>query len=177
MSRQILPALFLSLTLSACASGGGSVGGWFNSPSTPAAPPPTASAPPAPGISPEDIVGRWGFASYHRDTDRTRTTNNARGQCSNAYAINRGPNGGVLMHLPDTAQPVELRTKAGADGKRYLGPDGPAPDSQDREIVDFDGRIMVLRWVDQEVAGRYGTSVYVRCTPRVAAPRGGAPKR
>lgn len=172
MSRPLLPVLVLSLMLSACASGGGGGGGWLGgSSSEPPPPPPTASAPPAPGISPEDIVGRWGFASYHRETDRTRTTNNARGQCSNAYVINRGPNGGVLMHLPDTAQPVELRTKGGPDGKRYLGPDGPAADAQDREIVSFDGRIMVLRWVDPEVAGRYGISVYVRCTPRVAAPK------
>jgi hypothetical protein len=176
MSRPILPVLVLSLMLSACASGGG--GGWLGgSSSAPPPPPPTASAPPAPGISPEDIVGRWGFASYHRETDRTRTTNNARGQCSNAYVINRGPNGGVLMHLPDTAQPVELRTKGGPDGKRYLGPDGPAADAQDREIVSFDGRVMELRWVDPEVAGRYGIAVYVRCTPRVAAPRGAAPRQ
>jgi hypothetical protein len=37
---------------------------------------------------------------------------------------------------------------------------------QDREIVSFDGRVMIMRFVDPEVAGRYGTSVYVRCGPR-----------
>jgi hypothetical protein len=26
--------------------------------------------------------------------------------------------------------------------------------------------VMVLRYVDPEVAGRYGTGVYVRCAPR-----------
>ena len=38
--------------------------------------------------------------------------------------------------------------------------------NDDREVVSFDGRVMVLRYVDPEVAGRYGTGVYVRCAPR-----------
>jgi hypothetical protein len=32
--------------------------------------------------------------------------------------------------------------------------------------VSFDGRVMILRFTDVEVAGRYGTGVYVRCAPR-----------
>jgi hypothetical protein len=32
--------------------------------------------------------------------------------------------------------------------------------------VSFDGRVLVLRWVDEEVAGRYGVGVFVRCAPR-----------
>jgi hypothetical protein len=161
--------LFAGLALAGCAGGGSQ---WSSGPS--AAPPPsTASAPPAPGIASEDLVGRWGFASYHKEADRVRTTNQARGHCNNAYVINRGPNGGVLMHLPDQNAPVELRTKGGPDGKRYLGPEGPAGDPLDREITTFDGRVMTLRWVDPEVAGRYGTAVYVRCAPRVA----GSPRR
>jgi len=39
---------------------------------------------------------------------------------------------------------------------------------QDREVVSFDGRILILRWMDQEVQGRYGTMVYVRCLPEGA---------
>jgi hypothetical protein len=34
---------------------------------------------------------------------------------------------------------------------------------QDREVVTFDGRVLILRWMDPEVQGRYGTMVYVRC--------------
>ncbi len=30
---------------------------------------------------------------------------------------------------------------------------------------------MVLRWMDPEVAGRYGTGVYVRCAPEGTAAR------
>src|SRR5215216_6770597 len=51
----------------------------------------------------------------------------------------------------------------GSDGKPYLGPEGPAPDVRDREVVTFDGRRLIMRWVDPEIATRYGTSVYVRC--------------
>jgi len=117
-----------------------------------------------------DLVGRWGLAAYHKDADRARTEVAARGQCSNAYTIGRGPTGGVLMHLADARETQELRLKLGTDQKIYLGPDGPAPDSRDREVVTFDGRVLITRWVDPEIATRYGTSIYVRCgTPGTAA--------
>ena len=32
-------------------------------------------------------------------------------------------------------------------------------------MVSFDGRVMLLRYIDPEIAGRYGTGVYVRCAP------------
>jgi len=35
-------------------------------------------------------------------------------------------------------------------------------------VVSFDGRILILRWMDQEVQSRYGTMVYVRCPPEGA---------
>ena len=59
--------------------------------------------------------------------------------------------------------------KGSANGKNYIGPPGDAGGPQDREIVSFDGRTMVLRWMDPEVAGRYGTGVYVRCAPEGVA--------
>lgn len=154
-----LAALGIGLGLAGCAS-------------TPSAPvvtaPPVVNAPPAPGIAAEDLVGRWGFASYHKEADRTRTVSQARGHCNQPYTIGRAPRGGVLMHLADQKEPVELYTKAGSDGRRYLGPEGPAPGDEDREIVGFDGRVLTLRWVDPEIAGRYGIAVYVRCSPRAA---------
>ena len=30
-------------------------------------------------------------------------------------------------------------------------------------MVSFDGRVLILRWMDPEVQSRYGTMVYVRC--------------
>jgi hypothetical protein len=116
-------------------------------------------------IRPEEIVGRWGYGAYHNDADRARTEAAARSQCGQPVVINRGPNGGVLMYLADSAQLRELNLKGSPSGKNYIGPPGPAGGMQDREIVSFDGRALVLRWVDPDVAARYGTGVYVRCAP------------
>jgi hypothetical protein len=158
--------LLLPLMLSGCA---GSGGGYFGTTPSPA---PVVSAPPPPNMNVIDLVGRWGYAAYHKEADRPRTEVAARGQCNNAYTIGRGPSGGIMMHLADAREPQELRLKSGTDGKVYLGPEGPAPDTRDREVILFDGRILLLRYVDPETSGRYGTSVYVRCgTPGTAATR------
>jgi hypothetical protein len=129
------------------------------------------SEPSGPSESParyksEEIVGRWGVASYQRDTDRVRAEGMARKQCSKAYPIAKGPNGGVMMHLPDQAAPQEMRIKSTSDGKSYIGPAGEPGSIQDREIASFDGRVLALRYVDPEAAGRFGMMVYVRCGPR-----------
>ena len=116
-----------------------------------------------PAFPPQDIVGRWGLAAYHKDEDRARTEAAARGQCKQPYVIVLGPGGGVMMHLADQATPTELRLR-GVGGKTYIGPaDGEPGGAQDREVVSFDGRILILRWMDSEIQGRYGTMVYVRC--------------
>lgn len=141
---------------------------------------PTAAPEPAPApeipatISSSEIVGRWGYAAYHRPDDRARTEAAARNGCRNAYVINPGPTGGVIMHLADEAQPQELKLKGGPGGKNYIGPAGPAGGEQDREIMSFDGRVMTTRFISQDAATRYGTGVYVRCAPAAAA---AAPKR
>jgi hypothetical protein len=70
------------------------------------------------------------------------------------------------MHLADQSKPSELALKGAPGGKTFIGPAGEPPGSmQDREVVSFDGRVLILRWVDPEVQGRYGTMVYVRCAP------------
>ena len=113
-----------------------------------------------------EVVGRWGYAAYHKPEDRARTEANARGQCKQPYVIGQGPSGGVMMYLADSSQLQELRLKGSQSGKDYIGPPGNTPGMQDREIVSFDGRVLVLKFVDPEVDGRYGTGVYVRCAPR-----------
>jgi hypothetical protein len=113
-----------------------------------------------------EIVGRWGYAAFHKPEDRKRTEANARGQCRQPYVIGQGPTGGVMMYLADSSQLQELRLKGSASGKDYIGPAGETPGAQDREIVSFDGRVLLLKFVDPEVDGRYGTGVYVRCAPR-----------
>jgi hypothetical protein len=157
--RALVAAVFVAAALAGCAT---------QTPDLPpaaAAPPPAAALPAS--IPARDLVGRWGYASYHKDTDRARTEAAARGQCGQPYVIGAGPSGGVLMHLADEAQQQELQLKGGPGGKNYVGPAGaPAGDTKDREIVSFDGRVLVLRWIDPEVAGRYGTGIYVRCAAR-----------
>ena len=142
--------------------------------------PQVAAAPPGTplpaSIPAQDLVGRWGLAAYHKDEDRARTEAAARGQCRQPYTISRGPSGGIIMHLPDQSQPTELVLKGGADGKNYIGlAEEPVPGQRDREIVSFDGRVLVTRFVDPEVSGRYGTSLYVRCGATTPATKG-APK-
>jgi len=130
--------------------------------------------PTEPGVGPEmpatirsdEIVGRWGLASYQNPNDRARTEAAARGQCKQPYVISAGTSGGVVMHLADQATPQELRLKGSPSGKNYIGPAGPTPGEQDREIVSFDGRVLVTRFVDKDAAVRYGNMVYIRCAPR-----------
>jgi len=150
-------ALFAASTLllAACAS---------NQPPVEAPQPAPAPMPEIPAtIRPEEIVGRWGYGSFHNDADRARTEAAARSQCGQPVVINRGPNGGVLMYLADSAQLQELYLKGATGGRNFIGPPGPAGGPQDREVVSFDGRVMVLRWTNPEVQTRYGIGVYVRC--------------
>lgn len=150
-----------ALLLCACASNPFS--------SNPSSEPPPQAAPPPPeipaSIRPEEIVGRWGYGAYHNEADRKRTEAAARSQCGQPVVINRGPHGGVLMYLADSAQLQELNLKGSPNGRNFIGPPGPPGGPQDREFVAFDGRTMVLRWTNPEVQARYGTGVYVRCAP------------
>ena len=115
-------------------------------------------------ITSPQLVGRWGLGAYHRDTDRARTLTQAKAQCSNAYVIAPGTNGGVMMHVADSAELFELQLRAGPDGGTYLGPEGkPAGSEWDREIVSYDQDVITARWVDKDVVERYGTMVFVRC--------------
>jgi hypothetical protein len=139
--------------------------------------PSVMSQPAAPSrYRPEEVVGRWGYGAFHNEGDFARTASAARGQCGQPVEITRGSSGGVMMYLADSAQLQELQLKGSGGGKDYIGPPGNAGGPQDREIVSFDGRTMVLRWIDPEVAGRYGTGVYVRCAPEGVARAGAKPK-
>ena len=134
---------------------------------TPSAAPEPAMAPEMPAtIRPDEIVGKWGLASYQNPADRARTEAQAKAQCKQPYVIGAGTTGGVVMHLADQATPEELRLKGSQGGKNFIGPPGPSGGEQDREIVSFDGRVLITRFVDKDAAVRYGNMVYVRCAPR-----------
>jgi hypothetical protein len=133
----------------------------------PAQPPQPAVEPEIPAtIRADELVGRWGLASYQNPNDRARTEAAAKAQCRNPYVIGAGGNGGVIMHLADEAKPQELRLKGSQSGKNYIGPEGPAGGAKDREIVSFDGRVLITRFIDPDAATRYGNMVYVRCAPQ-----------
>jgi hypothetical protein len=154
-ARAVICAV--AFVLSACA---GQQGGSFTTPE-PAAPP---EIPPA--VKPQEIIGRWGYAAYHREDDRARTEAAARNQCKQPVNIGAGPSGGVLMFPADSNKLEEMRVKGAPGGKTFIGPPGEAGSQDDREIIFFDGRVMLMRFVSREVAGRYGIGVYVRCGPR-----------
>lgn len=134
-----------------------------------------AAAPPA--YTADQLAGRYGLAAFQREQDRTRTETEARQQCRQPYEIARGPGGGVIMHLADQSEPQELQLKGLAGGKTFIGPEGDAGGDQDREVVSFDGKVLVLRWVNSEIASRYGTAVYVRCDGTPTAKKKSPPKK
>jgi len=55
------------------------------------------------------------------------------------------------------------------EGKTYIGP-GPYLGIEDREVVSFDGKVLILKWVNPEVAGRYGIMVLARCGSSPTSP-------
>jgi hypothetical protein len=161
-------ALLMALALAGCDT----VRGYFPSfgNSDPAPEPIPAQPAPAPeipaSIRAAEVVGRWGYASYHRPEDRVRTEAAAKGGCSHPIVIDQGPSGGVMMYPADNSQKQEFFLKGSPSGKNYIGPHGESGQPGDREIISFDGRVFIWRYVDPEAASRYGTSVYVRCAPR-----------
>lgn len=153
--RRLWPVVLIVAAMGGCAGDGG-----FETPQ--------AAGPVPPAIPASAIAGRWGLAAYQREEDRTRTEQQARAVCSNPYEIGLGPNGGVLIHPADGKEQVELAVKGAAGNRTFIGPPGEPGGMEDREIVSYDGQVMVMRWIDQEVASRYGTLVFARCPDRGA---------
>ena len=145
--------------LAACSTGG------YEGPGPMASAPSAAPSMP-PGVAAQEIIGRWGYAAYHKDQDRPRTEAAARSQCKQPFVIGAGPTGGVMMYPADSNKLEELRVKGAPGGKTYIGPGPEAGAMQDREVTSFDGRVMTMRFIDPEISGRYGTGIYVRCGPR-----------
>ncbi len=151
--RATVAAVSLAaLLLAACAT---------TEPGPPPPPPPPQWTSPIPAAS---LVGRYGLAAFHRPEDAGRTEAQARAQCSNPYIITAGPNGGVLMYLADDNKLTEMVSKAVPGSPTFIGPaEDPAGGDRDRQVLRFDGQVLVLKWVDPEIGKRYGTMVYVRC--------------
>jgi len=150
-SPAFVSAIVLALALCGCTSQGPGQAGLGQNPSVlPAT------------IVADQIVGQWGVAAYHQEAARKRTESIARSECKQPYVIGKGPAGGVIMHLADNPVPEELFLKGGPGGKNFVGPAGELSTS-DREVGFVDANMFTLRWVDPEIASRYGIMVYARC--------------
>ena len=154
----------LTLFLGACGGGGFSLPSLSSNATAPSEPAMAAEIPAT--IRADELVGKWGLAAYNNPSDRARTEKMALAQCKQPYTIGAGQSGGVVMHLADQATPQELRLKGSSGGKNYIGPAGPPGGEQDREVISFDGRVLITRFVDPDAATRYQTMVYVRCGAR-----------
>jgi hypothetical protein len=108
---------------------------------------PAAPAIVAPAISADQLVGKWGFPTYHEDEDRARVKE-AAARFNWPYVINKGPSGGLMMNLADQKELSELVLKA----------------ANDRIVTNVDANSFTAIWVDS--GQRNGTSVYVRCGKR-----------
>lgn len=124
----------------------------------------TESAPAPTGVTRDALIGRWGIASFHTEKDRKRTEAEARAQCKQPYVIAKGPGDGVMMHVADDPKLYELRLKAGAGGRTFLGFEAPAGDPQDRELLSVKPNELVMRFVDPDAHRRYGTFIFSRCS-------------
>lgn len=126
---------------------------------------PTLVIPPGPPVVVDVALlpGKYGLASYRDEKDRARTEAEAKRACGNPYVIAAGSQGGVLMHLPDQAQPTEVFIKTTPDGRSLIGPRGAIGVPQDRVVMYFQGGILITEWLDPGARERYGTMLFVRC--------------
>jgi hypothetical protein len=111
----------------------------------------------------EKLVGSWGTASYREDKDISRVEAQARDQCKLPYKITKGPTDGVMMYFADSAELYELKVKSGG-GKVFVGFEGPPGGWQDREVLSYSENRIIMKFVDPEINGRYGTFIFVRCS-------------
>lgn len=126
---------------------------------------PAVVIPPGPPVAVDVALlpGKWGLASYRDEKDRARTEAEAKRACGNPYVVAGGAQGGVLMHLPDQAQPTEVFIKTSPDGRSFIGPRGAPGMIQDRVVMYFQGGVLITEWLDPSARERYGTMLFVRC--------------
>ena len=117
-----------------------------------------SSVVPALALRAQDMVGRWGVASYFSQKDAAATQAAAHSACGEPYSIRAGTHGGVMMYSAFSGKPVELAI----EGNRLVAP-AAHQGLDDRIILSGNGRGFVLQYVSPESAQRYGTMVFVRC--------------
>lgn len=106
----------------------------------------------------EDLVGRWGVASYFAAAQKEEITGRARSACSQPYVIGRGKAGGAVMFEAFQGKPVEVVVRG-----RQIGALVDPQDKTNKDVVSWSGRVLELRYREPEAATKYGTMVFVRC--------------
>src|ERR1700680_3796959 len=98
LRREPAAAMLLALGLAGCGSFGGFPSFGNSTPAPEPIPVEPQAAPEIPAsIRSSEVVGRWGYASFHRAEDRARTEAQAKGLCSHQpFVIGQGPTGGVM---------------------------------------------------------------------------------
>jgi hypothetical protein len=85
--------------------------------------PETRAAPPQPEmpakVRPSEVIGRWGYAAYHKPEDRARTEANARGQCKQPFVIAKVPVAASAMYLADSTSSRSFASRVAARGRDY----------------------------------------------------------
>jgi hypothetical protein len=117
-----------------------------------------ASAGDARAQSTADLVGRWGVAAYWNDSDAQRIVQQARGFCGQPYTITAGRNGGAMMF-----EAFEGRQREFQISGRAIVPVGDANPRLVKDIVSWNGQVLVFRYRDEEAGRKYGNMVFSRC--------------
>lgn len=117
-----------------------------------------AAASPALAQSASDLVGRWGVAAYWNDSDAQRITAQARGFCSQPYTIGAGRNGGAMMFEAFEGRQREFTVSGG----RIVPLEG-GNSRLVKNIVSWNGQVLVFRYADEEAGRKYGNMVFARC--------------
>ena len=113
-------------------------------------------------LSADRLAGKWGLAAYHDNKDAERTEKAARGACSQPYVIGRGRGSTVMMHAPFATTASEMAIKSSL-GATYIGPGHETDGTKDREVIRWDGKVLVTRYVDHHAYSIYGNMVLVSC--------------
>src|SRR3954466_12758369 len=87
-----------ALALAGCTGSMPSFGGFGGFGGRPPRREPAMQPAPAPEIPPSirvsEVIGRWGYAAFHKPEDRARTENAARAPTKHPFLIRPGPTGG-----------------------------------------------------------------------------------
>jgi hypothetical protein len=128
-------------------------------------------------IRPDRRIGLWDNIASPEPTIKSISEGSVLGRNSPVGKAGNEYQAMNTMYPPDQSQMQGFWLKGCPGGKNFIGPLGEAGDTDDREITSFDGRVMVPRFVDADVAGCFGTGVHVRRAASVSAPTGGLARR